>query len=99
MLENGILALLAYVAFMVFFLFRAIRLIRARGIPLWQRLIPFPALALMVSEFVEVTTNVSSGLPTMTIFYLFIGLTGGLADRVPGEKKKFRSITGETDRR
>ena len=77
--ESGFPGLIAFAAFFGIFAWNAFRLIRNRNLPLWQRLIPMPALLCWLADMIDCTGYCNWGKPPMTILYLFTGLTIAIA--------------------
>ena len=77
--ESGIPGFLLFVSFFGIFSVNAVRLIRNRSLPMWQRLIPLPALLCWLADMVDCGGYCNWGKPPMTLLYLFTGLTVVLA--------------------
>lgn len=77
--ESGIPGFLLFVSFFGIFTVNAVRLILNRSLPLWQRLIPLPALLCWLADMVDCSGYCNWGKPPMTLLYLFTGLTVVLA--------------------
>ena len=77
--ESGIPGFLLFVSFFGIFAVNAVRLILNRNLPLWQRLIPLPALLCWLADMVDCSGYCNWGKPPMTLLYLFTGLTVVLA--------------------
>ena len=77
--ENGIPGLLLFVGFFGIFSVNAFRLITDRNAPMWERLIPIPAVLCWIADFVDCTGYCNWGKPAMTILYFFSGLTIAIA--------------------
>lgn len=77
--ESGIPGFLLFTAFFGIFAWNAFRLIRDRRLPLWQRIIPIPAVLCWLADMVDCTCYCNWGKPPMTILYLFTGLTIAIA--------------------
>ena len=77
--ESGFPGFIAFTAFFGIFAWNAFRLIRNRKLPLWQRMIPVPALLCWLADMVDCTGYCNWGKPPMTILYLFTGLTIAIA--------------------
>lgn len=75
MLENGIPGLLLYLSFIFIFIWQALKLMLDPTIPLWQKIMPVPAIGCLIADTVDVCAIATDGYPPMTILYLFIGLT------------------------
>jgi O-antigen ligase len=73
--ESGIPGFLLFVSFFVIFAWNAVRLIRDRSLPLWQRILPIPAVLCWLADMADCTGYCNWGKPPMTILYLFAGLT------------------------
>ena len=78
-LESGLVGLLLWLAIVGCFVFHAVRLMKNRDLPLWQRVSGVPAIAILISELVEVTTHLYHGYPVMTILYVSMGWTVALS--------------------
>ena len=85
--ESGIPGFLLFVAFFIIFSWNAVCLIRNRDLPLWQRLMPIPALLCWLADMVDCTGYCNWGKPPMTILYLFTGLTIAIARENRKQKK------------
>ena len=81
LLESGVPGLLLMLGCHAFFLVCAFRLFRNKTLPFWQRLVPAPAIALLISELTECTTHFGYCFPQMTVLYLFVGFTVALGAR------------------
>lgn len=77
--ESGFPGFIAFTAFFVIFAWNAFQLIRNRKLPLWQRMIPVPAILCWLADMVDCTGYCNWGKPPMTILYLFTGLTIAIA--------------------
>ena len=87
--ESGIVGFLPFLAILGLFLVRAFRLIRRESLPLWQRFLPAPALAILVMELLDCLTLFANGHPPMTLLWFFMGATvvaGGEAAAAEPEK-------------
>lgn len=73
LMEYGLIPFLIYCWFQIRFVRRAYLLLKNQTLPMWQRIIPLPALGCLMCEFIDTTTY--GWLPQTTIMYLFIGLT------------------------
>ncbi len=62
-------------AFLIVFLLAAYRVLMKHDLPLWQRLLPIPALYVMLCEMVDCFTRLSEGSPMLLFGCLFAGLT------------------------
>ena len=82
LLESGILGLLLLLALHVYFLMHAFRLLKNKSLPFWQRLLPLPALAALVSEVFEHTASPDTCFPQLTLLYLFMGFTIAFGSRI-----------------
>ena len=71
----GVPGLLLLAGFLGSFLRAAWRLMRRGGLPLWQRLLPVPALYVLLCEMVDCTTRLSEDSPMLLFACLFAGLT------------------------
>lgn len=95
--ESGIPGFLLFAAFFIIFSWNAVCLIRNRDLPLWQRLMPIPALLCWLADMVDCTGYCNWGKPPMTILYLFTGLTIAIARENRKQKKALKeSGTQET---
>ena len=88
--ESGIPGFLVFTAFFGFFAWNALRLITDRSAPLWQRMIPIPAMLCWLADLVDCTGYCNFGKPPMTILYFFTGLTIAIAR----ERRKKKKQTG-----
>ena len=77
--ESGIPGFLLFTAFFGIFARNAYLLIRDRRLPLWQRILPIPAVLCWLADMVDCTCYCNWGKPSMTILYLFTGLTIAIA--------------------
>ena len=77
--ESGFPGFITFAAFFGIFAWNAFQLIRNRKLPLWQRMIPVPALLCWLADMVDCTGYCNWGKPPMTILYLFTGLTIAIA--------------------
>ena len=77
--ESGIPGFLLFMAFFGIFAWNAFRLIRDRSLPLWQRILPIPAVLCWIADMLDCTGYCNWGKPPMTILYLFTGLTIAIA--------------------
>ncbi|MBE5789043.1 MAG: hypothetical protein E7325_05225 [Clostridiales bacterium] len=87
--ESGIVGFLPFLAILGLFLVRAFRLIRREDLPLWQRFLPAPTLAILVMELLDCLTLFANGHPPMTLLWFFMGATvvaGGDAAAAEPEK-------------
>ena len=87
--ESGIVGFLPFLAILGLFLVRAFRLIRRENLPLWQRFLPAPALAILVMELLDCLTLFANGHPPMTLLWFFMGaavVAGGEAAAAEPEK-------------
>ena len=89
LLENGFPGFLLLSGFFAVFLFHAFRLLRNVDLPRWQRLLPLPVFVCLIGELVDVTSHVSYGYPSMTLLYLFAGLTVVLGRKVGKKQRGF----------
>ena len=71
----GIPGLLIAAAFLALFARSAWRLIFRAGSPLWQRLLPVPAIAVLVCELVECLTLGRVNGPVLILLFLSLGAT------------------------
>lgn len=74
-MEGGIPGIGLFLGLMVYFCLCAIKLWKRWNLPLWQRLLPVPALAVLLMEMVECLTHFAYGHIPMTVLYFFIGAT------------------------
>ncbi len=75
LLEGGIPGLIIFLVLLGYFVCHAIRLWIQWELPLWQRVLPMPVLALLLMEMAECLTHFAFGHPPMTIMYFFMGCT------------------------
>lgn len=75
LLENGIPGLMLYLGFILIFIWQALKLMLDPSIPIWQRIMPVPAIGCLIADTVDVCAIATDGYPPMTILYLFIGMT------------------------
>lgn len=87
MLENGIPGLIILVAFLVIFVVNAWKLVFCRTMPMWKRLLPFPAIVVLIGELAECLTILQNDFPPMTFFYLFAGFTIAVGETISKEKQ------------
>lgn len=81
LLENGIPGIALLIAFQAYFLCHAVRLIKNKTLPMWERLIPFTTIVILIGELVECLTLLKNGFPPLTFFYLFAGFTVAVSNR------------------
>ena len=74
-MEGGFVGLALYLGLMIYFLYHACQLWKRWELPLWQRALPLPVLALLAMEMVECLTHFAYGHVPMTALYFFIGST------------------------
>lgn len=77
--ESGFPGFLLFTAFFLIFAWNAFLLIRDRSLPLWQRILPIPAVLCWLADMADCTGYCNWGKPPMTILYLFTGLTIAIA--------------------
>ena len=77
--ESGFPGYLLFTAFFVIFAWNAFRLITDRSRPLWERILPLPAVLCWLADMVDCAGYCNWGKPPMTILYLFTGLTIAIA--------------------
>lgn len=73
--ELGIGGLLLYLAFVFLLIPAAYRLMFVHKCELWQRMIPLPAIVLLLSELFECVTILRHGLPNTPMLILFASFT------------------------
>lgn len=78
LLESGIPGLFLLFAVQIFFVVHAFRLMKNSRLPFWQRIVPIPALAILIGEILEYTTDPSACYPQLTLLYLFMGFAVSL---------------------
>ena len=83
MMEGGFVGLAMYLGLMVYFFFHACRLWKRAELPLWQRALPVPVLAVMMMEMVECLTHFAYGHVPMTVLYFFLGSTIAISKGIP----------------
>ena len=74
-MEGGIVGLALYLGVLGYFFFHAYRLWKRWELPLWQRALPVPVLAILVMEMAECLTHFGTGHVPMTVMYFFMGCT------------------------
>ena len=82
LLESGVPGLILLVAFHLYFLYHAFCLMKNRQLPFWQRILPVPALAMLVGEMLEFTLGPVYCFPHLTLFYLFVGFTVAFSSKI-----------------
>ncbi len=75
LLEGGLPALLLFLALLISFLPHAWTLWKTEELPLWQRMLPLPVLAILLQEMAECLAHFSFGHPPVTVFWFFMGCT------------------------
>jgi hypothetical protein len=73
LMEGGLVGLGLLLGLIGYFLYHTAQLWRRWKLPLWQRALPIPALAILLMEMAECLTHFSYGHVPMTILYFFIG--------------------------
>lgn len=94
LLENGIPGLLLYLSFIVIFIWQAVKLMLDPTIPLWQKIVPVPAIGCLIADTVDVCAIATDGYPPMTILYLFIGLTAAFYSAARKKANQSRDSKG-----
>lgn len=77
--ENGVVGFLLFASFFGIFLWNAGRLFFDRNAPMWERVIPMPAVLCWMADLVDCAGYCNWGKPPMTILYFFAGLTIAIA--------------------
>lgn len=75
LMEGGIPALLLFLTILGYFFYHTIRLWKRWKLPLWQRMLPLPALSILLLECAECLSHFSYGHPPMTLLWFFMGCT------------------------
>ena len=75
LMEGGIPGLLLFLALLGYFLYHAVRLWRCPDLPLWQHVLPLPALSVLLLDTAECLSHFAFGHPPMTLLYFFMGCT------------------------
>ncbi len=96
LLEGGIPALLLYLALLISFLPHAWTLWKTEELPLWQRMLPLPVLAILLQEMAECLAHFSFGHPPVTVFGFFMGCTVAVSKTVRKNKKAAPGIEAES---
>ena len=91
--ESGFPGFLLFAAFFVIFAWNAYRLMTDRSRPLWERILPLPAVLCWLADMVDCAGYCNWGKPPMTILYLFTGLTIAIAR----ENRKSKKTEGATN--
>lgn len=86
LMEDGIPAVLLFLGLLLYFFIHACRLWKRWELPLWQRMLPVPALAILLQEMAECLTHFSYGHPPMTVLYFFMGCTVAVSRRILAEE-------------
>lgn len=79
LMELGIAGLALFIAFLIIFATAAVRLLLSDEKPLWMKLMPIPAICVLVGEMVECVTKLSYRYPSAAILMLFAGMTMAFA--------------------
>lgn len=93
----GLPGFLLLLAFMMIFLLAARRVLMKHQLPLWQRLVPVPALYVMICETVDCFTRLSEGSPMLLYGCLFAGLTLVIDGRARLAAHAAASVRGAVD--
>lgn len=94
----GLPGFLLLAALLTLFLLAARRvLFRHRGLPLWQRIAPVPALYVMLCEMVDCFTRLSENSPLLLYGCLFAGLTLAIDARARGAAYADRPVEAAVD--
>lgn len=74
LLENGLPGFLLYVGFTIYVIRAGFKLIINKNLPFWGNILPFPVIACMLADIVDITGYPDRGLPASTILFFFAGL-------------------------
>ncbi len=92
--EGGIPGLGLYLVLLGYFFFHACRLWKRWWLPLWQRTLPIPVVAVLLMEMAECLTHFAFGHVPMTVLYFFMGATVAVSRSVMKEKTPKQVING-----